>query len=67
MASVHMIPEALLKMFPAAECVDCMKNPEDAPDNEIWTLWRGKMFIVLNALGVKGLTQMTSDLLVEKL
>lgn len=44
-----------------------MKNPEDAPDNEIWTLWRGKMFIVLNALGVKGLTQMTSDLLVEKL
>ena len=66
MASVHMIPETLLKMFPEAECVDCMKTLKMRLTMKSGRCGEAILFIVLNVLGVRGLAQMNSILLVEK-
>lgn len=40
----HVTAERLKASVPAAGCCDCTNEVDQAPDNEIWTIWNGERF-----------------------
>lgn len=43
MAAQYIPAYKLLRLKPNAECCDCAKEVDDAPDNEVWTIWNGNI------------------------
>jgi hypothetical protein len=40
----HVKPSLLNKKDPTATCAGCKKDPEAAPDAELWTIWAPTMY-----------------------
>jgi len=55
MAAQYIEAWKLLKLKPSAECCDCGKEVDSAPENQLWTIWNGKLIYCPKCASYEGI------------